>query len=76
MVKWLGQDLFMLRPDEELAWNGFVSAEANFAGEEVASWVPGRYEKKPSYTRTLRSRCTVGDALCRCMQTPLQQPTK
>lgn len=31
----------MLRCDEDQAWNGFLSAERKFAGEEIASWVPG-----------------------------------
>ncbi len=56
----------MLRPDEEQAWNGFLSAQPKFADEEVASWVPG--PDPPDVLCTTLSGRTVGVELTKWVE--------
>jgi hypothetical protein len=56
----------MLRPDEQLAWNGFLSAEPKFAGEEIAGWVPG--PDPPDVLCTTVSRRKVGVELTKWVE--------
>jgi hypothetical protein len=55
-----------LRPNEELAWNGFRTAEPMFAGEEIATWVPG--PDPPDVLCTTLSRRTVGVELTKWVE--------
>src|SRR5260370_32638930 len=56
----------MLRPDEQQAWNGFLSAEPKFAGEEIASWVSG--PDPPDVLCTTVSGRTVGVELTKWVE--------
>jgi hypothetical protein len=56
----------MLRPDEEKAWNGFLTAEPKFAGEEIVGWVPG--PDPPDVLCTTVSSRTVGVELTKWVE--------
>lgn len=56
----------MLRPDEELAWNEFLSAAPSFANEEIAEWQPG--PDPPDILCTTPSRLRVGVELTKWVE--------
>jgi len=56
----------MLRRDETNAWNGFLSAEPKFAGEEIASWASG--PDPPDVLCTTVSSRTVGVELTKWVE--------
>jgi hypothetical protein len=48
----------ILRPDEELAWTGFLLEEPTFAGEPLSRWAPG--PDPPDVLAITTSKKTLG----------------